>query len=305
MPILEVLEFELWDDAASVVPIDLFADAPRLQTFSAGRNVSKTTLTLPWNQLRDIRDKKRAFNMLSSLIEWVASAPDIESYRLQVNGYGQALTLTHAIVQLPKLQSLSVMFCGLDSTPYALLAALHMPNICELSLITNISWDLLMPPLVPLCYQISLHKLALRTDYNFKTKKSQNLTSKDMVQILKAAQQLRVLEIMDIQPAFLTKSFMETFALLSPSGTPILCPKLQTIVFRQSRHTDLASFAHALQMRTSSGTQTILKTIIIVCKASIRASFLENLRTFAWWDQLRDVGIDVQVGDWASYSTRS
>ncbi|KZP10517.1 hypothetical protein FIBSPDRAFT_872493, partial [Athelia psychrophila] len=127
------------------------------------------------------------------------------------------------------------------------------------------------------------------------------IAGKDIVRILKTARQLQVLEILDYEPKFISDDFLQAFAQLGPSGIPVLCPNLQTICFRVPSDTELASFALALHTRGSSGTQNRLKTVTILCRASEKASAEETLQTSAWLDQLRDAGIDMQLGDLTSY----
>ncbi|KZP02412.1 hypothetical protein FIBSPDRAFT_970018 [Athelia psychrophila] len=124
------------------------------------------------------------------------------------------------------------------------------------------------------------------------------LAGKEMVQILKAAPLLQVLEVRDHQPRFISDDFLEAFSQLSPSGTPVLCPNLQTICFRYFPSIKLMRFALvlALRARGSPDTQEGLHTVIVVY-TSDQATAVKKLRTSAEWCSLRDASIDLQVRD--------
>lgn len=206
-----------------------------------------------------------------------------------------------AIVQLPKLRSLSVEFEGRASTPDALFRTLHMPNIYQLSLVMpDISWEPLIPHLAALCSQASLQKLTLRAQDRSDGIAEHRLTGKDIVQILKAARELQVLDVRDSKANFISDDFLQAFVQLGPSGIPLLCPNLRTISFRPPSGTNLASFALALHARGSSGTQNLLTSVTVVCHASEKASVGETLQNSTWLGQLRDAGIDVELGDLTS-----
>lgn len=126
-------------------------------------------------------------------------------------------------------------------------------------------------------------------------------TGKDIVQILQRARQLRVLEVLDYHPIFISDDFLQAFAQLGLSGIPVLCPNLETICFRYCPNTDLASFVLALCTRGSSGSQNRLKTITILGDKYDKASVERTLQTSTCLDELRDTGIKIQVGDLTSH----
>ncbi|KZP10522.1 hypothetical protein FIBSPDRAFT_963011 [Athelia psychrophila] len=295
LPNLEMLELALWDEDIPLTSIDLFAYAPRLQTFISGANVTKSRLALPWNQIRIIK-VPYSHSDFQSAVDLLESAPNIESCELVMRVFNREPMPARAIMQLPKLRILYVELRGKHSTPYALLRALCMPNICELLLVTDdMSWEPLIPPLVSICSQASLQKLVLGIRPSYGQPNVHRLSGADVIQILNATQQLQVLEVRDVQPQFISSDFLEAFAQVSPSGTPVLCPKLREFRFRPLA-TGFDAFAQALHMRDSSGTQNILKSVDIVCRTPPeKSSVLGTLQTSAWWGPLRDMGIDLRV----------
>ncbi|KZP34320.1 hypothetical protein FIBSPDRAFT_1035387 [Athelia psychrophila] len=306
IPIAEMLQLHGWGD--DLFPVPTGSHAPRLRGFHAGPNVTTRSLTLPWDQLRDVKfisedgDFQSAINIL-------ALTPDVERCELRVEGYGPgvrpAVLVNHTSLQLRQLRSLIAVFE--DTDPTALFANLRMPNIRELSLSVETSWEPLKPSLMTLCSETSLEKLSLHTWTMF-PEDAIFLSGGDMVEILEAAQCLRVLEVLDINPKFIDTVFLESFRQLNPSGAPKLCPKLQTLLFRHPGKdkidSKLALFSQALQTR-SSGIPSALKTVIILCdryRDEPVASILASFRTSTWWDQLLDAGIDIRVNDGEVYA---
>ncbi|KZP27290.1 hypothetical protein FIBSPDRAFT_313809 [Athelia psychrophila] len=134
-----------------------------------------------------------------------------------------------------------------------------------------------------------------------------NFIAQILIPILEDLKQLRVLEVLEVlesDPTFISARFLKCFAQISPSSTPILAPNLYTLLFHYSQNTDFDSFARALQSRCLPGSQVILKTVTILCPECNLGSTLENFQTSPWWDQLRDVGIDMQLQALESYAVR-
>lgn len=314
LSMLETLKFEFFDREGLSMdsPIDLFVRAPRLREFSAGQFVDHTSLSLPFNQLRDIKPVYYKHNIQNSL-NLLKLASNVEHYELRLNGRspGMAPSSIQSIIEIPKLQSLTAVFdWGFDGGapvgPAQFFAFLHTPNIRALSLAIDArSWKTTKRHVSFLCSQPLLVKLALNTcRYREMNDASEKLTDQDMIEILNAAKQLRELDIPESGTTFISEDFVKSFARLDSSGTPILSPNLQTLLFRHSKHINFENLAQALIVRSlcSPGNHAVLTTVTILCAKSKMVSVLETFRVSAWWDQLQDLGIELQVMDLEAYA---
>lgn len=62
----------------------------------------------------------------------------------------------------------------------------------------------------------------------------EKLDSQDMIEILNVVKQLREFEVYELGTTFISEDFVESFARLISSGTPILSPNLLTILSRHA-----------------------------------------------------------------------
>ncbi|KAF7970404.1 hypothetical protein HWV62_24205 [Athelia sp. TMB] len=308
LPLLETLMFNFWeeDDKALTTPIDIFAQAPRLRTLRAGRDINHLSITLPWKQLRTIIHRFREYPA-QNLRDLLALASDVEYYDLHLGEMtgSMAVSSSHspATVQLENLRSFAVSFRGSD--PVSFFKAVHMPGIQSLSLATtkNVSWDIMTPCLVSICSQSSLEKLALNTQLSIYDS-GDSLPSQHAVQILKAAKRLRHLEVPESGMSFMSAEFMEIFGQLDPSGTPTLGPNMETLLFCQHNNIDYELVAQALLSRCLPGRPSILKTITILCfQTQTLKVIMDKWQGLPCWGQLQSVGIEVQVREWNTYES--
>lgn len=306
---LETLKFEFFDREGFSInsPIDLFAHAPCLREFSPGKFVDHTSLTLPFNQLRDIKHVYYEHNIQSSL-DLLELASDVECYELRADDQspGWELNPIQSTIELPKLHSLTAVFDGfsneVDEGPARFFAFLHMPSIRALSLVMDKqSWELAKRHVLPLCSQPLLEKIALSACRSWKIFDDKKIMGgQHIMEILSAAKQLRSLEIPEAGGIFISADFVESFALLDSSGIPILSPNLQSLLFRHCYSINFEMLAQALMLRSLCSPLT---TVTILCWEDSMADILETFRVSAWWDQLHDLGIEVQVVDKYTYAT--
>ncbi|KAF7967165.1 hypothetical protein HWV62_35644 [Athelia sp. TMB] len=338
---LELLQFDFCNHGNRpllVEPIDIFAHAPRLQDFSAGVNVDRASLHIPWSQLRTIKSLSDDHSP-QSMLNLLKTAPYIERCRMKIEGNtsGPSLTPGQApgSVQLSNLRYLTAVFESEDPTSF--FTILDIPNIRELSLATDMGWGPLISTLTSICSQPSLEKLALMSmmwydspdvsdgledsddsgdtnDTNdtddsddsddsdeFNKALFRRLRGNDLMQILKAAKHVRELEVPECNPRFFTAAFMKRFGQLRSSGTPILCPNLQKLLFRYSEKMDLEPLGKALLSRCSSTSHPTLRDVVVLCWDAKRASITKALQSSSWWIKLRDVGIDMRVSRFENY----
>lgn len=214
----------------------------------------------------------------------------------RVIGYnGPPYARAPGTVQLRNLRSLTTDVAGLDWVPIPFFAVLHVPSICNLSLTTSKSGESLRSLWTFLGPWTSLESLRFRSIFNGK------LDGEDIVHIIQSLEHFLVLEVYAHTAAFTSAYFLEGFAQRSPCGTPVLGAKLQTLFFRYSAGTKFDSFSRALQSRCPPGSQFKLETVIILCEESNMAPILRTSKASVWWDQLQDVGIDVQLKSLESY----
>lgn len=122
------------------------------------------------------------------------------------------------------------------------------------------SWELARRHVTYLCSQPLLEKLALTTRGYRKS------GIRDMIKILNNTKELLILEGPESGTTFISVDFLESFALLDSSGTPILSPKLHTL-FAYSKDINFELFAQALVVRSlcSPGKHAVLITVTILC----------------------------------------
>ncbi|KAF7974216.1 hypothetical protein HWV62_13193 [Athelia sp. TMB] len=341
LPNLELLQFDFCNHGNRpllVEPIDIFAHAPRLQDFSAGVNVDRASLHIPWSQLRTIKSLSDDHSP-QSMLNLLKTAPYIERCRMKIEGNASGPSLTPGqapgSVQLSNIQYLTAVFESEDPTSF--FTILDIPNIRELSLATDMGWGPLISTLTSICSQPSLEKLALMSmmwydspdvsdgsedsddsgdtnDTNdtddsddsddsdeFNKALFRRLRGNDLMQILKAAKHVQELEVPECNPRFFTADFMKRFGQLRSSGTPILCPNLQKLQFRYSEKMDLEPLGEALLSRCSSTSHPTLRDVVVLCWDAKRASITKALQSSSWWIKLRDVGIDMRVSRFENY----
>lgn len=288
LPMLETLKLDFWDRSDLSAPTDLFAQAPHLRDLVIGQCVTARSLTLPWSQLRNIK----LFTYLNSpqrVLDILTLASNIERAQFRVTGYDEfSYTQAPGTVQLRNLQSLTTGVSGRNWSPTSFFTTLYMPSICNLSLTAGNFGESLRPLWTSFGSLTSLESLRFHC-YN------DTLDGESVVHIIQSLQHLVVLEVHARTAAFSSAYFLENFAQRSPHETPVLGPNLQTLLFRHSPGIDFDSFARALQSRCPPGSRVKLNTVIILCEESTMPSILRTFKASVWWDQIRDVGIDVQL----------
>ncbi|KZP25140.1 hypothetical protein FIBSPDRAFT_393828, partial [Athelia psychrophila] len=165
--------------------------------------------------------------------------------------------------------------------------------------------EALRPLWTSLCSQSALEKLALYWINPYPNARTSGrsmfkLPSPNVVHILEDLKQLRVLEVPQPELMFISADFLERFSQLGPAGAPILGPNLQTFLFHHSSYIDFQSFARTLQSRFPPGSEVTLKTVTILYPHCDIVARREMYQKSAWWDQIRDVGINVRLQ--ASYA---
>ncbi|KZP22698.1 hypothetical protein FIBSPDRAFT_952528 [Athelia psychrophila] len=297
---LETLRIELWEHSAPS-PMDLFAHAPRLRDFTAGERVTEKSLTIPWDQLQHFFINRNT-NQPRQVLALLALASNVERAQFRVSTIGSVSPHTEApgSVQLRNLRSLIVDFHNMDPLPF--MAILHMPNIRELSLAIDRPLESLRPFWASLSSHGTLEKLALYWNNVLARIAKYRLHMPDIVHVLEDVKQLRVLELPQSGPTFISEDFLQRFALLDQSRAPILGPNLQTLLFHYLYGIDFQSFARTLQSRFPPGSEVTLKTVTILCPRRDLASTLETFQESVWWDQIRDVGINIQLQASESYA---
>lgn len=207
-PMLETLKIDFWMSENGSVPssMDSFADAPRLHDFTAGDHVAGKSLTISWNQLRNL-DLSRGHCRPQPVLDLLALASNAERVKFEVCT-SSIWTRTQApgSVQLQNLRSLNAVF---REVPYIIpfMSILNMPSIFELSFANDRSSVSPRFFWTSLC---SLEKLALRPLECLRT--CVKLHSPDIIPILENLQQLRVLEVLESDPTFISTRFLKCFA---------------------------------------------------------------------------------------------
>ncbi|KAF7974213.1 hypothetical protein HWV62_13187 [Athelia sp. TMB] len=301
---LELLQFDFCETGGFVSlpePVDIFLHS-KIRHFSAGLDVNRYTLSLPWQQLRTIQSLP-SDHCSRSMLKLLKLASNVEECNMRAT-YGHGLppdpSQAPGSVHLPNLRSLTAVFDSEDPEPF--FTILDIPNIRELSLATNTDWRSLRFILISICSQCPLERLALLSMPNHRQhREPRALSGTHMRKVLKAAQDLRELELPEDRPKCFSATFMERFGQLTPSGTPILCPNLRKLLLRYSEEMDFELLAAALLSRCSLTFQPTLKTITVLCRDTERASIMEAWRNSSWWIQLRDVGIDMRASHLESY----
>ncbi|KZP02378.1 hypothetical protein FIBSPDRAFT_1055920 [Athelia psychrophila] len=300
LPILKTLRIELWEHSAAS-PMDLFAHAPRLRDFIAGEHVTEKLLTIPWNRLQHF-NINRSTNRPQQVLNLLALASNVERAQFRVSTSHIVWPNTEApgSVQLRNLRSLIMVAHGLDPVPFMVI--LHMPKIRELSLAINMPVESRRPLWAFLSSHGTLEKLALYWGDAFAQMDRYIPYAPNAVRVLDDVKQLRVLELPQSEPALISADFLERFALLDQSGTPILGPNLQILLFHYSYHINYQSFARTLQSRFPPGGEVTLKTVTILCPQRDLVSKLKTFQKSVWWDQIRDLGINMQLQASESYA---
>ncbi|KZP02417.1 hypothetical protein FIBSPDRAFT_942054 [Athelia psychrophila] len=302
LPMLETLRIELWEaEHTATAPMGLFAHAPRLRDFIAGAHVTEKLMTIPWNQLQHLVIN-RYTKQPKQVLDLLALTSNVEHAQFfQMTCGGSPPTEAPSSVQLRNLRSLIVNFNAIEPLPF--MAILHTPKIRELSLVTTTPFESLRPFWAFLSSHGTLEKLALYwDDIYIAAEISFRPHIRNVVHVLEDVKQLRVLELPQSGPTFISKDFQQRFALLDQSGAPNLGPNLQTLLFHHSDGIDFQSFAHTLQSRFPPGSEVTLKTVTILCPQRDLVSTLETFQESVWWDQIRDVGINMQLQASESYA---
>lgn len=289
LPVLEWLSIRLWEDIGSSKPIDTFACAPRLRALGIGSEISPISFKAPWDQLRTV-DLGHHLNA-QQLLNTMALMPNMETCHVQLAPDPISTTVSHQphALQLPKLQSLAIhVTSAIGLGPF--LAALHLPNIRDLSLrISVASWEsTLTAQLVSLLSPSKLQKLTLRQD---------RASGGDIIKILAATPELQELQLLGPSSIFcMDDDFLAHFGRLADGETPVLVPKLQTFGFRYSPGTKDLNFValnNAMVSRTLP--QGSLRVVTISCYRETQAPKPNDPSTLARWDQFREAGLDFQI----------
>ncbi|KZP34319.1 hypothetical protein FIBSPDRAFT_1035386 [Athelia psychrophila] len=305
LPMLASVELDLFEqeDPTDHEPIHVFQSAPRLRHLhiqGAESGSWRQSFTIPWHQIQELILADLDWELSQDILDILMVACNI--VRCDLTLYAEPherfapppiFSQNARAVHLPTLQSFALRAMNWIN-PTGFLSRLHMPAVEELSLelrdvrVHNWPEASLNREFMFIASSNRLRKFSLTW-----TGQRGGTAEEDAIQLIRVSPELRELHLLGDKYPFKSATILGILAELDSTRAPLFAPNIEILTFRFTNFDDLSPFVAAMELRSSPGSRSKLRTINLESDRELH----EQLAPPAKWTvekRLRDIGVHAQ-----------